>query len=105
MCGEDVGYMPPHHRIPENALKGIGIKGKNVEGNAVCLCSGENGNGENSSDDCHEKADQMAIKKRLFWYDGEFVPLDKIPEDIYSISEKGKQREHRKKKHKHSNRR
>jgi hypothetical protein len=99
MCGEEVGYMPPHHIVPENALKGIGIKGKNVEENAVCLCSGENGRGENSPDDCHECVDQMAIKKRLFWKDGEFVPLEKISESAYSITEKGKIRESKRKKH------
>jgi len=82
-CGHRVGYLQSHHCVPENALKGAGIKGLDVRRNAVGLCSGEWGRGEGSSDDCHEIADKMAINRRLFWKAGQFVPLSEIDPNQY----------------------
>lgn len=82
-CGHKVKYLQSHHCVPANALKKAGIKGLDVRQNAVGLCSGEWGKGEGSSDDCHEVADQKAIRERLFWKDGEFVPIDEISKEQY----------------------
>ena len=83
LCGEEVEQMQVHHRVPENGLKRMGIRGKDVEENAVALCSGENGRGEGSPDDCHEIADCNAIHKRLFWNGSSFVPLECMPPETY----------------------
>lgn len=84
MCHQRVNWMGPHHIVPENALKGKGIKGKNVRENAVGLCSGENGRGMNSPDDCHEVADQKAIRENKFWHNGRFVDLNELDPSTYS---------------------
>lgn len=85
MCGEVVPELEIHHRVPENALRRgrDGIRGNNGIANAVGLCHGENGGGEGGEDDCHEIADQVAIHKRLFFLDGEFVPLSQVPDASY----------------------
>lgn len=61
----------------------MGIKGKDCRENAVGLCSGEWGRGENSPDDCHEIADQMAIREHKFWHNGRFVDLSEIDPNTY----------------------
>lgn len=65
-----------HHCVPKNALKPIGIKGTNNEANLVNVCGPKD-------KDCHLKLDQMAIRKRLFWRDGEFVPISEMPKETY----------------------
>lgn len=82
-CGNEVNWMGPHHIIPENALKPVGIRGKNIKENGIGLCSGEWGRGENSPDDCHEVADQKAIKEHLFWHNGRFTDLSEIDPSTY----------------------
>ena len=62
----------------------MGIKGKDCRENAVGLCSGEWGRGENSPDDCHERADQMAIREHKFWHNGRFVDLSEIDPSTYT---------------------
>jgi len=65
-----------HHCVPRNALKTIGVKGTDNEMNLVNVC-GEKDN------DCHEILDQKAIRERLFWKDGEFVPISQMPKECY----------------------
>lgn len=84
MCHHRVRWFGPHHIVPENALKNMGIKGKDCRENAVGLCSGEWGRGENSPDDCHERADQMAIREHKFWHNGRFVDLSEIDPSTYT---------------------
>lgn len=83
MCHHRVKWMGPHHIVPEKALQRKGIKGKNIRENAVGLCSGEWGRGMNSPDDCHEKADQMAIRENKFWHNGRFVDLSELDPNTY----------------------
>jgi hypothetical protein len=74
-------HLQVHHRVPENALKEIGIRGNNNEDNAVAL-----------SEESHKYADYMAIKKRLFWVDGEFVPLEEVPVNMYHHEKRTKKK-------------
>ena len=107
MCHHRVAWMGPHHIVPENALKNMGIKGKDCRENAVGLCSGEWGRGENSPDDCHEIADQMAIREHKFWHNGRFVDLSEIDPSTYSgdfrrmPESRAEYHKHRKRRHKH----
>ena len=106
MCDSEVKWMPPHHIVPENALKPFGIRGLNVEGNGVGLCSGERGMGENSPDDCHEIADRKAIDEHKFWKDGRFVDLSELDPTTYTLchAEMPKCRKHKEKHKKHHRR-
>jgi len=87
MCHEVVEVLEIHHRVPKNGLQWgrDGVRGTDGLSNAVGLCSGENGGGENSDDDCHEKADQKALHERLFFVNGEFVPLSQVPATSYHL--------------------
>ena len=70
-CGVRVRWLEGHHIIPEKALLRRGIKGRDNRSNAVGLCGPE-------CNDCHEEADMMAIRRNLFFKDGEYVPLSQI---------------------------
>jgi len=83
MCG-GMGRLECHHIVPQNALKGIGITGRDNRANAVGLCNGKTGKGIGSKDDCHEVADSKAITERQFFYNGRFVKLDELPSDLYT---------------------
>jgi len=78
-------HLQIHHRVPENALKNIGIRGNNNEENAVGL-----------SEKAHKHADYMAINKRLFFVDGEFVPLEEVPKNLYHYEKPKRRRKKRK---------
>jgi len=81
ICGDRVNLddiLQCHHKIPENALLPLGIRGKCNPDNGVALC------GEKARD-CHQIADMKAIKEHLFFKDGKFVPFNEIDPKQYDI--------------------
>jgi hypothetical protein len=85
-CGDKFDWLSAHHKIPEHALRPLGIRGKNILDNAVGLCNGEHGKGEGSEDDCHEVVDRMAIDNKLFWKEGRFVNLSEVDPNTYVLN-------------------
>lgn len=80
ICGR-VTCLEIHHKIPENALKPLGIRGKCNEENGVGLCN-PNGHG------CHDLANKKAINEHLFFKDGKFVELSEIDPNQYEITKR-----------------
>ena len=83
-CGEKVKEVEVHHRLPQC------LGGSDRVENAVGLCSGEHGKGENSPDDCHEKFDRLAIDSNLFLHpDGRLVTRDEMPNECFKYENHG----------------
>lgn len=84
--------MQIHHRVPENALRPIGIRGNNCKANGVAL---------NRED--HLLADDIAIHEHLFWNGEDFVPIEEMPPITYrECSNARKERQGKKRHEKHS---
>lgn len=79
-CGEFFPMLYIHHIIPENALKGQGIEGKDVRENAVGLCM-KNG--------CHQYWDDEAIHNKTI-FPGK--PLEEADPKQYKSTRKKKRR-------------
>lgn len=79
-CGEKVKEVEVHHRLPQ--CRG----GSDRIENAIGLCSGEHGKGENSPDDCHQKYDLLAIDNGLFLGpQGKLITRDQLPDEYFKF--------------------